>query len=243
MERVKCLNEPQECVLLLVDIQAGLAFGVESIPRQTFLNNAIALAQTAVAFDVPIVASTSASKVYGGPILPGVQAVIPSTIPIERKIMNGWEDEAVRTAILATGRRRLLVARLLTEACVSFPVLSALENGFEVFVVADVCGGLTTESHQAALRRMELAGAQMTSWIQVLLEFQRDWTRSATYAGAVAVVKAFGGGYGIRQTYAKQMIPTQPRTPGTLAKVRNPRQASRFAQLQVDSIFVRRGSS
>jgi nicotinamidase-related amidase len=120
--------------------------------------------------------------------------------------MNSWEDDGVRAAVQATQRRRLLVSGLLTEACVSFPVLSALTEGYEVFVVADACGGITAISHELALRRMEAAGARMTSWIQLLLEFQRDWTRHATYDGARSIVETHGGGYGIGLAYARDMI-------------------------------------
>jgi nicotinamidase-related amidase len=206
MERIASLLEPQDCVLLIVDFQAGLAFGVESSPRQALLNNAIALVQTAVTFGVPIVASTSASKVYSGPLIPALQAAMPGVVPIERRNMNCWEDDHVREAILATGRKRLLIAGLLTEACVSFPALAALENGYEVFVVADACGGLSQDGHHLALRRMESAGARVTSWAQVLLEMQRDWTRQATYLGASTIVKTFGGGYGMGLVYAKEMV-------------------------------------
>jgi nicotinamidase-related amidase len=89
---------------------------------------------------------------------------------------------------------------------VSFPVLSALADGLDVFVVADACGGLTLVSHELALRRMEQAGARLTSWIQVLLEFQRDWTRHATYEAARTIVVANGGGYGMGLAYAREMI-------------------------------------
>ena len=106
----------------------------------------------------------------------------------------------------ATGRRRLLVAGLLTEACVSFPAFSALDEAYEVFVVGDTCGGLTPASHELALRRLEQAGAQLTSWIQVLLEFQRDWTRHETYEAARAIVVENGGGYGMGLAYAREMI-------------------------------------
>ena len=95
---------------------------------------------------------------------------------------------------------------LLTEACVTFPVLSALAEGFEVYVAGDACGGLTPTSHDLALRRMEAAGARVTSWIQVLLELQRDWTRHATYDQARAIVEAHGGGYGIGLAYSRDMI-------------------------------------
>jgi nicotinamidase-related amidase len=193
-------------VLLLVDLQAGLAFGVSSEDRQTVVNNAIALGRTAVVFGLPVVVSTSASKVYSGPLMPAIAKTLPSVQPIERRNMNVWEDEAARAAVVATGRRRLLVAGMLTEACVSFTVLSALAEGYDVFVVADACGGLTPSSHDFALRRMEAAGAQITSWIQVLLELQRDWTRKETYDGARAIVEANGGGYGIGLAYARDMI-------------------------------------
>jgi nicotinamidase-related amidase len=206
MDRIKSLLEPQDCILLFADMQAGLAFGVESMPRQTLLQNAIAVGQTAVTFKIPIVATTSASKVYSGPMFPALQAAISGTTPIERRNMNAWEDDNVRGAILATGRKRMLVAGIFTEACVSFPVLSALENGLEVYVIADACGGQSPTGHDMALRRMHAAGAKMTSWLQFLLEMQRDWTRHETYDGAAAIVKNNGGGYGIGLTYAKSMI-------------------------------------
>ena len=95
---------------------------------------------------------------------------------------------------------------MLTEACVSFAVLSALAEGYEVFVVADACGGLTAASHDFALRRTEAAGARITSWIEVLLELQRDWSRKETYDGARSIVEANGGGYGIGLAYARDMI-------------------------------------
>jgi len=200
------LLQPAECALILVDHQAGLAFGVSSIDRQVLLNNVVALARTATTFRLPVVVSTSASKVYSGPLLPSVQAVLPTVQAIERRNMNLWEDSAVLHAIKETSRRKLLISGLLTEACVSFPALSALNDGYEVFVVADACGGLTPVSHELALRRMEAAGAKLTSWIQLLLEFQRDWTRHETYAGARAIVEVHGGGYGIGLAYAKDMI-------------------------------------
>jgi nicotinamidase-related amidase len=198
--------EPAQCALLLIDQQAGLAFGVGSSDRQVLLNNTIALARTAVVFDLPVVASTSASKVYSGPLMPPIQAVLPGVMALERRNMNVWEDDSVREAILNTQRRRLIVSGLHTAACVSFPVLSALTEGYEVYVVADTCGGITAGSHALALRRMESAGAKMTSWIQVLLELQRDWTRHATYGAARTIVEEFGGGYGIGLGYAQDML-------------------------------------
>jgi nicotinamidase-related amidase len=190
----------------LVDEQAGLAFATGSADRQALRNNAVALAKTAVAFSIPVVVSTSASKVYSGPLMPPLRAALPDVTPLERRNMNLWEDEAVRAAVVGTGRKTLVFAGLLTEACVSFPVLSALAEGYAVYVVADACGGLTAGSHDAALRRMEQAGAVMTSWLQVLLEMQRDWTRHDTYEAARSIVVDHGGGYGIGLDYARDMI-------------------------------------
>ncbi len=200
------LLNPDEAVLLMVDQQAGLAFGVGSTDRQLLISNTIALAKTAKTFQIPVVVSTSASKVYSGPLMPTLRNVLGDVQSIERRNMNAWEDDAVRGAIAQTARRRLIVSGLLTEACVSFPVLSALAEGYAVSVVADTCGGITAESHSLALRRMEAAGATMTSWLQVLLELQRDWTRKETYDGARSIVEAHAGGYGIGLAYARDMI-------------------------------------
>lgn len=200
------LLTPQDCAVLIIDAQAGLAFATGSSDRQVVRGNLIALAQTAKAFDVPVVVSTSATKVYSGPLMPPLRAVLPDVVPIERRNMNLWEDEAARAAVVATGRRTLIVAGLLTEACVSFPVLSALAEGYAVRVVTDACGGLTPASHDAAIQRMVQAGAVPTSWLQLLLELQRDWTRHDTYEAARSIVVEHGGGYGIGLDYARDMI-------------------------------------
>ncbi|BAF88118.1 isochorismatase hydrolase [Azorhizobium caulinodans ORS 571] len=200
------LIEPAQCALILVDQQAGLAFASGSADAQMLRNNGLAAAKTAVAFGLPIVVSTSASKVYSGPLMPAFRAVLPDVAPIERRNMNLWEDEAAHAAVVATGRKTLIFAGLLAEACISFPVLSALADGYRVFVVADACGGLTATSHDLALRRLEAAGATLTSWLQMLLELQRDWTRHDTYEAARAIVVEHGGGYGTGLAYARDMI-------------------------------------
>jgi nicotinamidase-related amidase len=206
MDDLTTLLTPTDCALLLIDQQAGLAFGVGSIDRQVLLGNTVALARTAKVFGLPVVVSTSGTKVYSGPLMPAVHAVLPDVSVIDRRSMNVWEDDAAHAAVKQAERRRLLVSGLLTEACVTFAVLSAIAEGYEVYVVGDTCGGLTAASHDLALRRMEKAGAYMTSWIQVLLELQRDWTRHATYDGARAIVEDHGGGYGIGLAYARDMI-------------------------------------
>ncbi len=206
MSGTDLLLQPSQCALVLIDQQAGLAFGVGSLDRQTLLNNTIALAKTAAVFAIPIIASTSASRVYSGPLMPAVHAVLPDLPIVERRSMNVWEDDVARAAVVNTHRPRLLLSGLLTEACVTFAALSAVADGYEVFVVGDACGGLTEAGHELALRRMVNSGVHLTSWIQVLLELQRDWTRHETYDGARAIVEAHGGGYGIGLAYARDMI-------------------------------------
>jgi nicotinamidase-related amidase len=203
------LLKPSECVVLLVDMQAGLLAwaSAQSLCLARFSSTMPSrLQKTAAAFGVPVIATTSASKVYSGPLFPQIQSALPTLKVIERRNMNAWEDDTAREAVQVTVRKRLLVAGLLTQACVSFPGPSAIKDGFEVFVVGDTCGGLTPISHDLALRRLEQAGARLTSWIQVLLEFQRDWTRHDTYEAARAIVVENGGGYGMGLAYALEMI-------------------------------------
>jgi nicotinamidase-related amidase len=163
---------------VLVDQQAGLAFGVGSIDRQMLLNNVIALARTATVFGMPIVASTSATKVYSGPLMPAIHAAIPEVVAIDRRNMNMWEDDAARGAILATGRRKLIFSGLLTEACVTFPVLSARAAGYEVHIVGDACGGLTPVSHDLAIRGWKRRGRSRRRGSRSF------WNSSATGPGA-----------------------------------------------------------
>jgi Isochorismatase family len=119
MSATDVLLKPEECVILLVDFQAGLGFGVESMPRQIVVNNAVALARTAATFKVPVIASTSATRVYSGPLLPGLQKALPSVKAIERRSMNVWEDDTARNAVVATNRKRLILTGLCKKGTAS----------------------------------------------------------------------------------------------------------------------------
>ncbi len=217
MTQASPLLSPDQPVVLLVDPQPGLAFAVQSIDRQALTNNLQALVKIAHAFALPLIVSTSATKVYSGPVMTALRNVLPPDVPVvDRRSMNVWEDAAARDAVVKTGRKRIVIAGLLTEACVSFPALDALAEGYEVFVVADACGGATVSSHDLALQRLRDRGAQVTSWLQLLLELQRDWTRPATYAAARGIVEAHAGGYGIGLAYARDML-TPPSAPAATA--------------------------
>ena len=216
MTKPSPLLSPDQPVILIVDPQPGLAFAVQSIDRQALTNNLQALVKIAHAFALPLIVSTSATKVYSGPVMAALRSVLPPDTPVvDRRSMNAWEDAAAREAVVKTGRRRILVAGLLTEACVSFPALDALAEGYDVFIVADACGGATTNSHDLALQRLRDSGGQVTSWLQLLLELQRDWTRPATYAAARGIVESHAGGYGIGLAYARDML-TPPSAAATV---------------------------
>jgi nicotinamidase-related amidase len=189
------LLEPADCVLFLIDHQASLAVGVGSSDLEVIVTNSVALARTAAVFAIPTIVTRIEGPMDGRPTVPSIQSALADGHTIARQKLNCWEDELVREAFLKMQRRRVLVSGLLTEACVSFPVLSALAEGYEVFVVADACGGIGAESHALAMRRMEIAGARMVSWIQVLLELQRDWTREETRERARGILDSYAPGY------------------------------------------------
>jgi nicotinamidase-related amidase len=199
------LFTPADVALVLVDPQPGLSFVSQSMDHQTLLSNLVALAKTATLFGLPVVVTTSASTKFSGPWFPEVRAALGNRDANERTPLNAFDDAKVRDAIAATGRKRLLLAGLLTEACIAFTALSAIEAGYTVHVVVDACAASTTCAQETSLRLMERAGMVPRTWLQTLLELQRDWTHHETYAGALAILKAHAGNYGIGLTYAAAM--------------------------------------
>jgi nicotinamidase-related amidase len=166
----------------------------------------VGFAKAAKIFDVPMILSTVESKSFSGNIWPQLQAIYPSQAPIERSSMNSWDDESFVAAIKKTGKKKIVLAGLWTEVCVAFPTVQAIDDGYEVYVVEDLCGDLDTRSHEAAMRRVEQAGAKPVTWIQVMLEWQRDWAQTGTYAAVMDVVKNHGGAYGMGVEYAYTMV-------------------------------------
>ena len=120
--------------------------------------------------------------------------------------MNTWEDAPVIAEVNAIGKSRIVLAGLWTSVCIVGPALSALEQGYEVFVITDACGDVSNEAHERAVARMVQAGAQPMTSLQYLLELQRDWARAETYELTTGVAKKFGGAYGLGVTYAKAMF-------------------------------------
>ncbi|MEW6486767.1 MAG: hydrolase [Thermodesulfobacteriota bacterium] len=200
------LLDPSNCALILIDHQPQMFFGVQSHDRQTLVNNVLGLAKAAKVFQVPTILTTVAAESFSGPLVPELQAVFPDQKPIDRTTMNAWEDANVVAAVRKTGRKKLVMAALWTEVCLTFPVLQALEAGYEVYAVSDASGATTAEAHQMAMQRMVQAGAVPVTWVQFLLELQRDWARQETYDAVLRVVREHAGAYGLGVLYAKTMF-------------------------------------
>jgi nicotinamidase-related amidase len=200
------LITPENSALILIDHQSQMLFGVQSHDRTLLINNVVGLAKAAQAFDVPTVLTTVAAKTFSGPLFPEIQELFPDSEPIDRTTMNSWEDKRFLAAVKATRRRKLVVAALWTEVCLAFPVLSALEDGYDVYFVADASGGVSVEAHQLAVQQMMQAGAKPRTWQQVMYEWQRDWARTDTADRVRQIVREHTGAFGQGVLYAKAMF-------------------------------------
>jgi nicotinamidase-related amidase len=192
--------------LLMIDHQPQMAFAAKSHDMTLIRNNVAGLAKTAKTFNVPTVLSTVAADTFSGQIFPEIKEVFPDQEIIDRTSMNAWDDQKVIDAVNKAGKRKLVVAGLWTEVCVVMPVLDALEDGYEVYVVTDASGGVTTEAHDMAVERMIQAGATPITWMQYMLELQRDWANQETYDAVMAIAKEHGGAYGLGIQYAEEMF-------------------------------------
>ncbi|SDG06108.1 Nicotinamidase-related amidase [Sinosporangium album] len=180
------LLAPENSALILIDYQPPQVYTSASIERGALVRNVVALAKTAKLYKLPIVLSTVNVRTgINQPTIPQLREVIPDVPEIDRTSINSWEDADFLDAVKATGRRKLIIGALWTEACLLFPTLDALKEGFEVFPVADAVGGTSREAHHAALSRMVHAGAQPTSCASLACELQRDWNRHETAPGFV----------------------------------------------------------
>ena len=178
--------DKSNAAVLLVDHQAGLLSLVRDIDPDTFKNNVLALADLAKYFQLPTILTTSFEQGPNGPLVPELKEIFPGAPYIARPgQINAWDNEDFVKAVKATGRRQLIVAGVVTEVCVAFPALSALAEGYEVFVVTDASGTFNTVTRQAAWGRMSAAGAQLMSWFAVACELHRDWRNDVEGLGTL----------------------------------------------------------
>ncbi|AYQ38132.1 MULTISPECIES: hydrolase [Burkholderia] len=207
---------PQNSQLIFIDQQPQMAFGVQSIDRQTLKNNVVGLAKAAKAFNIPTTITTVETESFSGHTYPELLDVFPNQPLLERTSMNSWDDQKVRDALAANGRKKVIVSGLWTEVCnTTFALCAMLEGEYEIYMVADASGGTSKDAHDFAMQRMVQAGAVPVTWQQVVLEWQRDWARRDTYEAVMAVVREHSGAYGMGVDYAYTMVHKAPQRTAT----------------------------
>ena len=202
----KTLLNGADHALILIDYQPQMAFATRSIDVVDLRNNAALVAKAAAEFKVPTILTTVAAKSFSGPMFAEVTEPFSGQAMFDRTTMNTWEDDNVIKEVNRIGKNRIVFGGLWTSVCIVGPVLSALDQGFEAYVLTDACGDVTAEAHERAVQRMVQSGARPMTSVQYLLELQRDWARGATYNQTVATAVTHGGGYGLGLVYAKTMF-------------------------------------
>jgi nicotinamidase-related amidase len=201
------LLRPEDSVLVLIDHQPYQLANLNSHDPHMVVNNSTALAKSAKVFDVPTIL-TSVIADRGGAIFPQITDVFPGQEIIDRTFINTWEDQVVVDAVKATGRKQLIIAGLWTEICVAMPVIQALGEGWDVTVITDASGAVSTEAHEVAIQRMIAAGANMMTWMALAAEWQRDWARIDTAVALNEVMKQHAAGSGIAYLWEQQLLNT-----------------------------------
>jgi nicotinamidase-related amidase len=168
--------DKDQAAVLLVDHQAGLLSLVRDIDPDKFKNNVLAVADMASYFKLPAILTTSFEDGANGPLVPELKQILPEAPFISRPgQINAWDNEDFIKAVKATGRKQLIIAGVVTEVCVAFPALSAIAEGYEVFVITDACGTFNELTRHSAWNRMAEAGAQLMTWFGAACELHRDW--------------------------------------------------------------------
>lgn len=198
------LLSPKNAAFIIIDYQPVQVNSIASMDRQLLLNNIVGCAKAAVAYDLPVVHSTVNVKTgLNKPPVPHIQRALSGYPTYDRTSINSWEDVDFRKAVEETGRKKLVMTALWTEACLTFPALDALAEGYEVYVPVDAVGGTSVAAHEAALRRIEQAGGKLISTVQLFCELQRDWKRSETVPAFIDLFIETGGTAGIQFSYDK----------------------------------------
>lgn len=201
------LLTPENSALIIIDYQPVQVNSIASMDRQLLINNIVGVAKMAKVYDLPIVLSTvNVQTGFNKETIPQLRRELQGVPSYDRTSINSWEDREFVEAVKATGRRKLIFTALWTEACLSFPALDALREGYEVYPVVDAVGGTSVAAHEAALRRMEQAGAQLVSVAQLFCELQRDWARSETVPDFMRLFMETGGTAGIQFSYDRSEL-------------------------------------
>lgn len=202
---LQALLRPEDSILVLIDHQPYQFANLHSHEPTVIVNNVVGLAKGAKVFEVPTILTTVIEE-RGGYLIKGLQDVFPDQKPIDRTLINTWQDPKVTDIVKKSGRKQLVLAALWTEICLAMPAIQALGEGYDVFVVTDASGGVTPESHDMAVRRMVQAGAVPITWMAVVSEWQRDWAREESAAALASVVAEHGGASGIAYAWELQLL-------------------------------------
>lgn len=202
------LLSPENHVLVLIDFEGQMAFATTNILLSELRTNLAIVCGASKIFNVPTIVTTVSEESFSGPVFPEIEESYPKATSgyIDRTTMNTWEDEAAYKAIIATKKQKLVLSGLWTGVCIVGPALSALDEGYEVYVITDACGDVSIEAHERAVQRMIQAGAIPITAIQYLLELQRDWAREKTAGPVSGLMKKYGGSYGLGIDYASHML-------------------------------------
>ncbi|MCM8732002.1 hydrolase [Hephaestia sp. GCM10023244] len=188
------LLTPENAAFIIIDYQPVQVSSIRSMNAGEMVFNIVSTAKAAVTYGLPIVHSTvNVATGNNKPPIQQLQDVLGDFPTYDRTTINSWEDVEFRRAVEATGRKKLIMTALWTEACLTFPALDAIKEGYEVYVVVDAVGGTSVTAHEAALRRMEQAGVKLISRVQLYCELQRDWNRAGTVPGFLDVFDNFDG--------------------------------------------------
>ncbi|UEP24705.1 hydrolase [Burkholderia ambifaria] len=200
------LLTPENSALIIIDYQPPQVKNSVSMNRADMVRNIVGVAEAAKLFGVPIVhSSVNVKSGLNDPVIPHLRQALADYPIYDRTSINSWEDVEFRKAVEATGRKKLIMTGLWTEACLAFPALDALKEGYEVYVPADAVGGSSITAHEMGLRRIEQAGGKMTSTIQIFAELQRDWARDKTVPEYIELYSNFGGEGGLEFALARKV--------------------------------------
>jgi len=213
------LYTPENSVVVFIDFQPQMTFGVANTDRAALINNVVLLAKAAKEYRVPTVLTSVETEGFSGYVWPQLLDVFPGQSVVERTSMNSWDDAGFREAIEATGRKNILMTGLWTEVCVTWPTIEMIGAGYNIYVVDDCCGATSTAAQEAALSRMVQAGATRLTTIGALLEFQRDWKNREHYDALMALLKQHAGAYGSGVEYAYTMVHKAPQSARSPQKV------------------------
>lgn len=202
----KSLLSPTNHALILIDFHSQMAFATKSIDATLLWANAALVSEAAASFGVSTILTTVAEKSFSGPMFREIAEAFPGQEMLDRTSMNTWEDDAVIDAVNHIGKERIVFAGLWSSVCIVGPVLSAIDQGFEAYVIANACGDISAEAHERAVNRMIQAGAVPMTALQYLLELQRDRARGETYVSTTGIAARLGGAYGLGITYAETMF-------------------------------------